>query len=160
MTETWAILKGLAGCNGIVLPRMIVSALPPLAAVTNPVSVMPFFGDARTLSFPEISACLLLGWLIVLTLPNVHHDGARPPMEPDRQLRACRPGAVLRAARGFLPVFPVLMRRILISCLGSLLLYGFAFGCLLDRPLTLGALSARVEATLALGPKPSTVPSW
>ncbi len=43
------------------------------------------------------------------------------------------------------------MRRILISCFGSLLLYGFAFGCLLDRPLTLGALSARIEATLALG---------
>jgi hypothetical protein len=34
--------------------------------------VLPFLGDARTLSFPEISACLLLGWLIVLTLPNVH----------------------------------------------------------------------------------------
>jgi hypothetical protein len=33
---------------------------------------MPFLGDAHTLSFPEVSACLLLGWLIVLTLPNVH----------------------------------------------------------------------------------------
>jgi alginate O-acetyltransferase complex protein AlgI len=51
---------------------MIVSAMPPLAAVANPVSVMPFLGEARTLSFPEISACLPLGWLIVLTLPNVH----------------------------------------------------------------------------------------
>ena len=72
MTVTWAILKGMAGCNGIVLPQMIVSALPPLAAVANPVSVMPFLGDARTLNFAEISACLLLGWLIVLTLPNLH----------------------------------------------------------------------------------------
>jgi hypothetical protein len=43
------------------------------------------------------------------------------------------------------------MRRILVSCLVSLLLYGFAFGCLFDRPLTLGSLSARIEATLALG---------
>jgi alginate O-acetyltransferase complex protein AlgI len=67
-----ATLKGMNGCNGIVLPRMIVSALPPLAAVANPVSVVAFLGDARTLSFPEVSACLLLGWLIVLTLPNVH----------------------------------------------------------------------------------------
>jgi alginate O-acetyltransferase complex protein AlgI len=71
-TATWAVLKGMVGCNGIALPRMIVSALPPLAAVAHPVSVMPFLGDAHTLSFPEISACLLLGWLIVLTLPNVH----------------------------------------------------------------------------------------
>jgi D-alanyl-lipoteichoic acid acyltransferase DltB (MBOAT superfamily) len=67
-----AMLQGMAGCNGIALPRMIVAALPPLAAIADPVSVMPFLGDARTLSFPEISACLLLGWLIVLTLPNVH----------------------------------------------------------------------------------------
>jgi hypothetical protein len=50
---------------------MIVSALPPLGVVADPVSVLPFLGDARTLSFPELSACLLLGWLIVLTLPNV-----------------------------------------------------------------------------------------
>jgi hypothetical protein len=113
---------------------------------------MPFLGDARTLSFPEVSACLLLGWLIVLTLPNVHrHDGANPPVEPDRQLRACHAGAVLRAARGAVPVFSVLMRRIPISCFGSLLLYGFAFGRLLVRPLTLGALNARIEANLAVG---------
>jgi alginate O-acetyltransferase complex protein AlgI len=67
-----AVFKGMAGGNGIVLPRMIVSALPPLALVADPVSVMPFLGDAHTMSFPEVSACLLLGWLIVLTLPNIH----------------------------------------------------------------------------------------
>ena len=41
--------------------------------------MLPYLGDARTLSFPELSACLLLGWLIVLTLPNVHRmtDRAR-----------------------------------------------------------------------------------
>jgi alginate O-acetyltransferase complex protein AlgI len=72
LTGSLSIFRGMAGFNGVALPRMIVSALPPLAAVADPVSVMPFLGDARTLSFPEISACLLLGWLIVLTLPNVH----------------------------------------------------------------------------------------
>jgi alginate O-acetyltransferase complex protein AlgI len=72
VTGSVTMLRGMAGCNGIALPRMIVAALPPLAAVADPVAVMPFLGDARTLSFPEISACLLLGWLIVLTLPNVH----------------------------------------------------------------------------------------
>jgi len=72
VTGTLGMLAGMAGCNGVALPRMIVSAFPPLAAVADPVSMMPFLGDARTLSFPEVSACLLLGWLIVLTLPNVH----------------------------------------------------------------------------------------
>jgi hypothetical protein len=43
------------------------------------------------------------------------------------------------------------MRRILFACVASLLLYGVAFACLLDRPLTLGTLRARIEANLAFG---------
>jgi alginate O-acetyltransferase complex protein AlgI len=79
LSQTLAMLQGMAGFNGIALPRMIVSALPALASIADPVTVMPYLGDARTLSFPEISACLLLGWLIVLTLPNVQRmtDRAR-----------------------------------------------------------------------------------
>jgi hypothetical protein len=42
------------------------------------------------------------------------------------------------------------MRRILIACVASLLIYTSAFAFLLDRPLTLGALRSRVEATIAL----------
>jgi hypothetical protein len=66
------VLRGMAGLNGVALPRMIVTALPPLAAFADPVSVMPSLGDARTLSFPEVTACLALGWFIALALPNVH----------------------------------------------------------------------------------------
>jgi D-alanyl-lipoteichoic acid acyltransferase DltB (MBOAT superfamily) len=67
-----AVLAGMAGLHGVVLPRMIVAALPPLAAIAQPVSVLPSLGDARTLSFPEVTACLMLGWFIALALPNVH----------------------------------------------------------------------------------------
>ena len=70
---TVTMLSGMAGCNGIALPRMIIAAIPPLARLADPVALLPFLGDARTLSFPEVSACLLLGWLIVLALPNIHH---------------------------------------------------------------------------------------
>jgi alginate O-acetyltransferase complex protein AlgI len=79
LANTMAVLRGMAGGNGIALPRMIVSALPGLTAIADPVTVLPYLGDARTLSFPEVSACLLLGWLIVLTLPNVQRmtDRAR-----------------------------------------------------------------------------------
>ena len=38
------------------------------------------------------------------------------------------------------------MRRLVFACVVSLLLYGAAFACLLDRPLTLGALRGRIEA--------------
>jgi D-alanyl-lipoteichoic acid acyltransferase DltB (MBOAT superfamily) len=80
LTDTLAVLKGMSGLNGVTLPRMIVSAFPPLAAIAEPVAVMPSLGDARTLSFPEVSACLLIGWIIVLALPNVLRmtDRARP----------------------------------------------------------------------------------
>jgi hypothetical protein len=43
------------------------------------------------------------------------------------------------------------MRRILLACVASLLLYMAAFTWLLDRPLTLGTLRARIDADLALG---------
>ena len=43
------------------------------------------------------------------------------------------------------------MRRILLACAASLALYFAAFTWLLDRPLTLGALRARIEANIALG---------
>ncbi|WP_158927521.1 hypothetical protein [Acidisphaera sp. S103] len=42
------------------------------------------------------------------------------------------------------------MRRILLACIASLIVYISAFACLLDRPLTLGALRTRIEATVAL----------
>ena len=43
------------------------------------------------------------------------------------------------------------MRRILLACTASLVLYFAAFTFLLDRPLTLGALRARIDANLATG---------
>ena len=51
---------------------MVVDWLPPPGLIARPVPVLEHLGDARTLSFPEVSACLLLGWFIVLALPHVH----------------------------------------------------------------------------------------
>ena len=72
LDATMAMLRGMAGYNGIALPQMIVHAFPPLAAIAKPVPLLPYLGDGRTLSFPEVSVCLLLGWTIVLALPTVH----------------------------------------------------------------------------------------
>jgi alginate O-acetyltransferase complex protein AlgI len=72
LSSSMGMLRAMSGLNGIALPRMIVSELPSLGIIADPVTVMPFLGDGRTLSFPEISSCLALGWFIVLTLPNVH----------------------------------------------------------------------------------------
>ena len=74
---TLQMLRGMAGLNGLALPQMIVGAWPPLAVIARPVPVLLWLGDAHTLSLPEVSACLLLGWLIVLTLPHVHELSER-----------------------------------------------------------------------------------
>jgi D-alanyl-lipoteichoic acid acyltransferase DltB (MBOAT superfamily) len=68
----WSIFRGMAGANGVALPAMIVGHWPVLAWIATPVPVLPWLGDARTLSFPEVTACLVLGWFIVLALPNIH----------------------------------------------------------------------------------------
>ena len=70
LPAAWSMFQAMAGVNGIALPTMIVGFLPPLAWIATPVPVLPFLGDARTLSFPEVSACLAFGWLVALALPN------------------------------------------------------------------------------------------
>jgi len=77
VAATIGMLRGMAGLNGFALPRMIVGAWPALAEIARPVPVLLSLGDAHTLSLPEVSACLLLGWLIVLTLPHVHELSER-----------------------------------------------------------------------------------
>jgi D-alanyl-lipoteichoic acid acyltransferase DltB (MBOAT superfamily) len=69
---TLAMLSGMAGMNGIAVPRAIADALPWLTVFARPVTLLPYLGDGRTLSFPEVSICLALGWFIVLALPSVH----------------------------------------------------------------------------------------
>jgi alginate O-acetyltransferase complex protein AlgI len=74
---TLGILRGMAGLNGFALPQMIVDTWPGLAAIARPVPVLLSLGAARTLSLPEVSACLLLGWTIALALPHVHELSER-----------------------------------------------------------------------------------
>ena len=77
MAATLGMLRGMAGLNGFALPQMVVGAWAPLAAIARSVPVLLSLGKARTLSLPEVSACLLLGWVIVLTLPHVHELSER-----------------------------------------------------------------------------------
>ena len=70
MHAAWAMTRGLLGFNGLAVPVMIASAFPPLTAIATPVPLLRFLGDARTLSLPEVAACLILGWTIVLAVPH------------------------------------------------------------------------------------------
>ncbi len=72
MTAAWRVWHGMLGLDGIALPDALLAIAPPLARIADPVPVLRYLGDARTLSFPEVTACLAIGWLIVLAAPNVH----------------------------------------------------------------------------------------
>jgi len=60
---------GLAGLNGFALPAIFIRLLPCLGHFAGSVPVLPYLGDARTLSLPEGFLLIGLGWLIVLALP-------------------------------------------------------------------------------------------
>jgi len=72
-----AMYQGLAGLNGIAVPRLFVSWWPALGAIVTPVAVLPHLGDARTLALPEAAALLALGWCIALVPPNAARMGER-----------------------------------------------------------------------------------
>ena len=83
------IWAAMAGLHGFLVPRMIIDLWPALSVIATPVAVLPWLGDARTLSLPEAILCLGLGWAIVLLLPNIH------AMSPRARLGALTAGFAL-----------------------------------------------------------------
>jgi D-alanyl-lipoteichoic acid acyltransferase DltB (MBOAT superfamily) len=69
--------RGLAGLNGLALPALLVDRLPALGRISHVVPVLPYLGDARTLSLPQGLMLLTLGWFIALALPPLHIMGQR-----------------------------------------------------------------------------------
>jgi alginate O-acetyltransferase complex protein AlgI len=74
---TGAMLRGLAGLNGLALPSPLIALAPMLGHIARAVPVLAALGDARTLSLPEVTACLIAGWFIVLCLPHLHEASPR-----------------------------------------------------------------------------------
>ncbi len=77
LAATASVLRGMAGLGGIELPQLVLGLIPPLRLIARPVPVLRHLGDARTLSLPEATAILALGWAIVLALPNLHRLSER-----------------------------------------------------------------------------------
>jgi D-alanyl-lipoteichoic acid acyltransferase DltB (MBOAT superfamily) len=64
--------RGLFGLNGIAIPALYIKMLPALGHLGHAVPVLPYLGDARTLSLPQAVLFLALGWFIALALPELH----------------------------------------------------------------------------------------
>lgn len=77
MAASLDMFRGLAGLQGFFLPRLILDHLPLLHGFAEPVAVLPWLGDARTLSVIQAILLLTLGWFIALALPDIHSWGAR-----------------------------------------------------------------------------------
>ncbi len=64
--------RGLFGFNGVAVPEILLRLVPFLAGIGHEVPVLPYLGDARTMSLPQSVLFLAVGWFIVLGLPQLH----------------------------------------------------------------------------------------
>jgi alginate O-acetyltransferase complex protein AlgI len=64
--------RGLFGFNGVAIPSIYIRVLPALGHLGRAVPVLPYLGDARTLSLPQAILFLGLGWFIAVALPDLH----------------------------------------------------------------------------------------
>jgi D-alanyl-lipoteichoic acid acyltransferase DltB (MBOAT superfamily) len=72
LRASWIMLRGLCGAGGVLLPDLIVKAVPALRLVATPVAVLPYLGAARTMSVVQGVALVGLAWGIILLAPDVH----------------------------------------------------------------------------------------
>ncbi len=71
-TPAMDFYRGLFGFNGVAIPSIFIRMLPGLGHFGHAVAVLPYLGDARTLSLPQAMLFLALGWFIALALPELH----------------------------------------------------------------------------------------
>jgi len=64
--------RGLFGMNGVAIPALYIKLLPALGRLGHTVAVLPYLGDARSLSLPQAILFLALAWFIALALPELH----------------------------------------------------------------------------------------
>jgi D-alanyl-lipoteichoic acid acyltransferase DltB (MBOAT superfamily) len=77
-SATIEFYRALVGGNGVALPAIFIHEVPILASVAQAVPVLPYLGDARTLSLPQALLFLCLGWFIALGLPSLQTMSEKP----------------------------------------------------------------------------------
>jgi alginate O-acetyltransferase complex protein AlgI len=68
---------GLFGAHGIALPAFYAGFLPGPGGLVHVVPVLPWLGDARTISLPLSLLLLALAWFLLLAVPDVFAMGRR-----------------------------------------------------------------------------------
>ncbi|MDE2457872.1 MAG: MBOAT family protein [Rhodospirillales bacterium] len=65
--------RGLFGLNGLAVPAMLAKMIP----FGHVVPVLPWLGDARSMSLPQGLLLLRVGWFVALCLPDLHSMGIK-----------------------------------------------------------------------------------
>ncbi len=61
---------GLCGAHGVALPSFYAGLAPALPSFVRIVPVLPWLGDARTISLAQAGLLLALAWLVALAVPE------------------------------------------------------------------------------------------
>jgi D-alanyl-lipoteichoic acid acyltransferase DltB (MBOAT superfamily) len=72
-----AVFSGMLGRHGALLPSQILAMAPALKHVFGGAGEVPFLGDSTVMGVFEISVMLILGFAIVLLMPNIYQMGRR-----------------------------------------------------------------------------------
>jgi hypothetical protein len=71
------MLRGMAGCNGAVLPSQLIDLVPLLGRLATGLPTVPFSGNGTVLGFVEMVILLAFGLAITLLAPNLYDISAR-----------------------------------------------------------------------------------
>jgi len=72
-----ALLRGMAGGNGAVLPEQLIALAPALGRLVGVAGAVPFVGNGTVLGLAETLLLLALGFVIALGAPNLYEVSAR-----------------------------------------------------------------------------------
>jgi D-alanyl-lipoteichoic acid acyltransferase DltB (MBOAT superfamily) len=72
-----AILRGMAGLNGAVLPSQIVGFFPMLARIADGAGVVPHLAGGTIMGFIEMVILVSFGFTLALFAPNLHQISAK-----------------------------------------------------------------------------------
>ncbi|HVE22619.1 MAG TPA: MBOAT family O-acyltransferase [Acidocella sp.] len=67
---TMDFYAGLCGAHGVALPSFYAALVPGLAKLVHIVPVLPWLGDARTVSLAQAGLLLGLAWFVALAVPE------------------------------------------------------------------------------------------
>lgn len=72
-----AVLRGMAGLNGAVLPSQLIGFIPMLAGIADGVGAVPYLAGGSIMGFIEMAVLVGLGFALTFFAPNLHQISSK-----------------------------------------------------------------------------------